>query len=183
MLFRSGPDPSHEYDLAVVALQNLHLLIELCNILEIFIVVRNPHNPDAFFGPDLSIYYWDQGQYRNYQEMLERHFAQLLVDPVVQPIIKDLVRWITPPDSGITHPFQPKKMYNLHNFSESSIGFPGIINNTWHQIANAKYGTNFNFRYWVAHFNYLDFGNWLEYLHHLINNPKKAAKKDRKSVV
>jgi hypothetical protein len=169
-----GPDPSHEYDLVVEALRKFHLILELCNILEHYCVVTSSYDPNSFFGPDLSIFYWAQEQYRNFQEVLERHFAELLVDPVIQSIIGDLVRWVTPPDSGISHPFQPKKMYNLHTFTESAIGFPGIINNTWHQIACKQFGKKFNFRYWVDHFNYLDFGNWLEYLHQLKYNPSKA---------
>jgi DNA polymerase III delta prime subunit len=171
-----GPDPLDEYKMTEKALIRLYHLLKLSNYLELHIATKDP-SYNSIFAPELSIFYWAKEQLQNFSDLLERHYVDLLADPQLRIMLGDLIRWISPSESGVTHPYQPKKLYDLQNFVQTVIGFPGIINYTWHEIASKLFTKQYNSRMWLDHFNYLDYGNWLEYLHQLKFFPTKAKSK------
>ncbi|MFX1398154.1 MAG: AAA domain-containing protein [Promethearchaeota archaeon] len=148
----------------------LSMILEMCNIIENYVVVE-AFEPGTYFGPTTSIYYWSPRQLNNFQDMLERTLTFIINDPKAANSLNSILSLFKPSDSEVTHPYQHKKLFDLQKFSETIFGIPGIISYTWHEIAKQLLDTRINLKYWIPHFNYMDFNNWYDYL--LENNIEK----------
>ncbi len=130
-----------------------------------------------------SIFHWSKEQLDNLEELFERNMDFLLDRPDLRLKLIYIVRWFTPSESDVKNPFQPKKIYNLRFFAETTLGFPLIINYTWHEIASYLSKKNlykkyfykefdFNINYWNHHFNFIDFQQWLRYIYYRLSKKK-----------
>jgi len=96
--------------------------------------------------------------------MLERNLDYIINIPKGLRAFETVMSLFKPSDSEVTHPYQHKKMFNVQDFAETIFGFPSIISYTWHGIAKREMNAYINQKFWIPHFNYMDFNNWYEYL-------------------
>ncbi|MHA1999796.1 MAG: DEAD/DEAH box helicase [Promethearchaeota archaeon] len=174
-----GLEEKNEITLVKGFISRLHAVLTFCNIIESHVVVESRW-PGFFIGPDLGIFYWSGEQLDNIQKMLERHLKELVNDPAIRLQFFEIVSWFTPSDSEVVHPYQHKKLFDLRKFVETVLGFPAIINYTWHGIWKKKRNINISPLYWRENFNYMDFQAWYEYLDVAKNNPAKGASAKKK---
>ncbi|KKM05903.1 hypothetical protein LCGC14_1749390, partial [marine sediment metagenome] len=152
-----------EVSLAIQTIHRFHLLFEICNILEDYIVI-NGYKPDTYYGPDTSVFYWSPSQLENFQNMLQRNLKEILDNPHARAAYESILLYFSPSESEVSHPYQHKKMFDVQGFAESFVGFPDIINYTWHGIAGKLFNLSFSPQFWIPHFNFLDLTNWLRFL-------------------
>ena len=157
-------DINGEAFLITHAIKYLDLILTMCNIIEEYVVVDG-YNQGTYYGPVTGIFYWSRCQLDHFQEMLERHLKHIIGNPEALKAYNSIMMYLNPTETEVSHPYQHKKLFDVQAFVSSCIGFPDIINYTWHGIAsiiNPKY--HFNPKFWVPHFNFLDLNNWLRYL-------------------
>ncbi|MFX0074118.1 MAG: AAA domain-containing protein [Candidatus Hermodarchaeota archaeon] len=155
--------PESEARLIINAIYRLNLVLELCNILEDYITT-DAYQSGMFFGPDTTIYYWSRTQLEHFQDMMERHLMSIINNEKAREAYEALLIYFTPSDTEVNHPYQHKKLFDVQAFVDSFIGFPDIINYTWHGIAKKLFNYTTNLKFWIPHFNFLDLTNWLKYL-------------------
>lgn len=158
-----------EYDLILDLISKIYHIFEISSILEQYIVIEESKtiNGKEYFRKyrtDLALFYWAGEQLENIQDMVERNFNRLIQDNSILSKLMELIQFFTPSDSEISHPNQHKKIFNLQKFVESVAGFPVIINYTWHDIASILFETKFKQRFWIEHFNYMDYQVWHQFL-------------------
>ena len=158
-----GLDPEDEFKLVLEAFPRIYALLTLCNYIENHVVIKGTKE-GTFYGPDSAIFYWSKEQLNNIEQMMQRNLDKIIENKKLKAYLAELISWFAPSDSEVTHPYQHKKMFNLQSFAETSMGFPKIINYTWHEIAKDLSGTISNSLYWIPHFNYMDFTAWHELL-------------------
>ncbi|KKN08879.1 hypothetical protein LCGC14_1052280, partial [marine sediment metagenome] len=140
-------------------IKRLHTIFELCNVVENY-VVTDGYEAGKYYGPTTSLFYWSKRQLNNFQSMLERNLNNIIDDIDVWGKYLEIISYFTPSDSEVAHPYQHKKLFNIQDFAETIIGFPSIINYTWHEIAQKVKGIYSNKKFWIQHFNFMDFNNW-----------------------
>ncbi len=175
--------PITEAKLTINTIHRLNLVLEMCNIIEEYIVTDG-FRPGLYFGPDTSIFYWSPNQLENIQNMMQRNLDYIINDDKAREAYESILMYFTPSDTEVSHPFQHKKLFDIQGFAESFVGFPDIINYTWHGIAEKMF-PNFKFspKFWIPHFNFLDLTNWLRYLSEDDLDKKEKLKKQIKSQV
>ena len=161
-----------EVSLAIQTIHRFHLLFEICNILEDYIVIDG-FEQGTYYGPDTSVFYWSPSQLENFQNMLQRDLKEILDNPHARAAYESILLYFSPSETEVSHPYQHKKMFDVQGFAESFVGFPDIINYTWHGIAGKLFNLNFNPLFWIPHFNFLDLTNWLRFLAE--TDPKKRS--------
>ncbi len=170
-----------EAEFTIKIIEKLYLIFELCNIIENHIVVEG-FKERTYFGPRTSLFYWASRQLENFQNMLERNLQYITNDPRVWGHFMSIISLFSPSDSEVTHPYQHKKLYNVQTFVETILGYPSVINYTWHEIGfkflKHKYPSNR--RFWIPHFNYMDFNNWYEMVSETNSQGKNKMKKEIK---
>jgi len=164
-----------EARLAIQTIHRFHLLFEICNILEDYIVI-NGFEQDTYYGPDTSVFYWSPNQLENFQNMLQRNVKEILDNPHARAAYESIFLYFSPSETEVSHPYQHKKMFDVQGFAESFVGFPDIINYTWHGIAGKLFNLNFSPQFWIPHFNFLDLTNWLRFLAETDPKKKKEIK-------
>ena len=140
-------------------IKRLYTIFELCNVVENY-VVTDGYEAGTYYGPTTSLFYWSKRQLNNFQSMLERNLNGIINDFDVWRNYLAIISYFTPSDSEVAHPYQHKKLFNVQDFAETILGFPSIINYTWHEIAKRLKGINSSRKFWIQHFNYMDFNNW-----------------------
>ena len=175
-IINEGLDPDKEDELAIKLVDNLFPILELCNIVESYVLIRETKYFEKKDGSikeyiyeykaDMGIFYWSRSQIEHLQDMLERNLEKIISRTAIRNKFSSLISWFTPSDSEVTHPYQHKKIFNLRAFIETVIGFPGIINYTWHEIVKhpSNGGLKSNKLFWIEHFNYMDPTPWYDYL-------------------
>jgi hypothetical protein len=165
-----------EVKLGKKIVKRLHDIIEISNIVEKYVGIEDEYKGKKYWtSPLMGIYYWGSEQYENFQKMLQRHIDEFISDEKIINEFTEVISWIAPSDSEVKHPYQHKKIFDLQKFIETILGFPCVINYTWHEIAEKELDIKSNKKYWAQHFNYMDFGYW----HELIaeKNRKKFLEK------
>jgi len=168
-----------EAKFTVEIIKKLYSIFELCNIVENY-VVSDGYKPGSYFGPVTSLFYWSKRQLNNFQNMLERNLNHLIDNIIIWRRFLKVISLFTPSDSEVTHPYQHKKLFNVQDFAETIFGFPTIISYTWHEIAKLENITNTSLKYWIPHFNFMDFNNWYEMI--LIED-KEDYKEKKKEIL
>jgi len=78
----------------------------------------------------------------------------------------------------VKNDFQLKKIYDLRMFAETFLGFPLVLNYTWHEIwRHYSEETYIDWDFWNPHFNYMDFNKWHDYIFEEDNMTKPAKLK------
>jgi len=153
-----------EVDLAKTTLTILHMLVTFCNIMEQYIS-SEPNEKGYIQKPNLAIYYWSTDQLIILEELIERNLQYILMDEKNKSILLELSTLFTPTESSVKNPYQHKKLYDLRIFAETVVGLPNcIINYTWHETAKELFETMSSVKFWLPHFNYMDYVAWDEYL-------------------
>ncbi|MHA1804516.1 MAG: AAA domain-containing protein [Promethearchaeota archaeon] len=161
-----------EVELARNLIYKINTILSFCNIIENHIVVEG-QNQGEYFGPRTSIFYWSARQLNNFQDMLERSLENLVNHPRDAAMFESILSLFTPSDSEVKHPYQHKKLFNVRTFAETIFGFPSIISYTWHEIAKKELNRPSHPKFWIPHFNYMDFNSWHEYL---LENRRKVKR-------
>ncbi|TXT66893.1 MAG: putative ATP-dependent RecD-like DNA helicase [Promethearchaeota archaeon] len=167
-----------EADLTINTIMRLNLILQMCNIIEDYIVVDEIGQYGKYhIGPDTSIFYWSRNQLDHLQDMIQRNLDIVIGKAKARAAYEAILMYFTPSDTEVSNPYQYKKLFDVQNFAESCIGFPDIINYTWHGIAKKLFNEiNINTKmYWIPHFNFLDLSTWLLYLRE--KDPLKKQKK------
>ncbi len=166
-----------EADLTITTILRLNLVLQMCNIIEDFIVIDiNGKYGKYYIGPDTSIFYWSRNQLEHLQDMLQRNLNVVISNTKARAAYEAILMYFTPSDTEVSNPYQHKKLFDVQSFAETCVGFPDIINYTWHSIAKKLFKLNINTKmYWIPHFNFLDLANWLLYLRE--KDPEKKKKK------
>ncbi len=157
--------PEAEFELARSLLLTLHACVMLCNATESLVGVMQTWNPGPdqrryAVTPSMAMFYWSGEQVAHVREMLERQVPRLSVDEQLRRRFRELLEWLGPADSSVTHFDQHKKIFDLRAFVETSWGLPHIINCTWHELLEGQTGYAASSRYWARHFNYMDYSVW-----------------------
>ncbi len=158
-----GLEDKDEFQLLKETLPRIYALLTLCNEIENHVVIKGTRE-GTFYGPDSAIFYWSKEQLSNIEDMIQRNLDRIINHRTLKKNFTELISWFSPSDSEVTHPFQHKKVFNLQSFAETAMGFPKIINYTWHEIAKDLAKTKTSSRFWIPHFNYMDFTAWHEML-------------------
>lgn len=169
-----------EAKLIVNAILRFNRILDICNILEDYIVIDNQY---GYYGPDTSIFYWSRNQLDHFQNMMERHLDYILDKRRAREAYQSILMYFTPSDSEVSHPYQHKKLFDVQAFVDSFIGFPDIINYTWHGIAKIVFNFYRKRIFWNPHFNFLDLTNWLKYLSENDKSKKLKLEKDIKNQI
>ena len=178
----NGLDQDNEIKLGKKVVKRLHKIIEISNIMEKYVGIEEEWKEKKYWSsPIMGIYYWGNEQYENFQQMLQRNIREFIDDPKINKEFTEVISWIAPSDSEVKHPYQHKKIFDLQKFIQTILGFPCVINYSWHEIAEKQLGMKSNKKYWAKHFNYMDFSNWHEYLIEI--NNKAEAEKNKDSTV
>jgi len=174
-----GDSDETEGRFAEIIILRLYYLLEMCNIIENYVVI-DAKEAGKYYGPATSLFYWSKRQLNNFQDMLERNLNYIINNKEVAIAFDSILSLFTPSDSEVAHPYQHKKLFNVQEFAESVFGFPSIISYTWHKIAKKEFGTYVNKKYWIPHFNYMDFNNWYDYI---LEDEDEKKKKDIKDEI
>ncbi|TFF63633.1 MAG: hypothetical protein EU521_00865, partial [Promethearchaeota archaeon] len=162
-IVNEGLEDKKEAEFTKEIIVKLFNLMQFCNILENYVVVDG-YTAGTYYGPSTSILYWSKRQLDNFQDMLERVLEYIVDDPEIWGNFSSVISYFTPSDSEVSHPYQHKKLFDIQDFAETIIGFPSIISYTWHEIAKKELGTLTGSKFWMPHFNYMDYNNWYEML-------------------
>jgi len=176
-MVNEGSDDQTEAKFARKVIIKLNYLLELCNIIENYLVTDSGTS-GRYYGPTTSLFYWSRRQLDNFQEMLERNLNFIITDRKAASAFESIMSLFSPTESEVAHPYQHKKMFNIQDFAETIFGFPTIITYTWHEIAKKTFGRQFSLRYWIPHFNYMDFNNWYDFLVKKDKTKKEALEKE-----
>ena len=172
-------DDKNEAILIIKTIRILNLLLIMCNTVEDYAVVDG-YQSGTFFGPSTSIFYWSRTQLEHFQDMMERHLRYIIGNPKALDAYNSIMMFLNPTETEVSHPYQHKKLFDIQAFVSSCIGFPDIINYTWHGIANKLFNYHGNPQFWVPHFNFLDLTNWLRYLSKKNPQEKEQVEKEIK---
>ncbi len=172
-----GDSDETEGKFAEIIILRLYYLLEMCNIVENYVII-DAKEAGRYYGPSTSLFYWSKRQLNNFQDMLERNINHIINNQEVAIAFDAIISLFTPSDSEVAHPYQHKKLFNVQEFAESVFGFPSIISYTWHKIAKKEFKTYANKKYWIPHFNYMDFNNWYDYILEEDDEKKKEKKKE-----
>ncbi|RLI62851.1 MAG: hypothetical protein DRO88_11335 [Promethearchaeia archaeon] len=171
VLNQSVSNPQSELNMLFKIIKILISIFKICSILENRLIfekkVVNRKNKKVFYQKhrlDLSVYYWAQDQIKNMQNVMERNLEKLIIHPNHYQKLLEIIQYFTPAESEVEHPYQHHKLFDLRKFTETVVGFPALINYTWHEIGAAIFNTNFKKKFWLQHFNYMDYQVWYEYL-------------------
>ena len=167
--------------LIINAIRRLDLILTMCNIIEDYAVIDGIGG--VYYGPDTSLFYWSRSQLDQFQDMMERQLAKILDDRKAREAYESILMYLSPSETEVSHPYQHKKLFDVQAFVDAFIGFPEIINYTWHGIANKSFNYHTNPKYWVPHFNFLDLTNWLKYLSTTDQTDKKTIEKEIKKQI
>lgn len=178
-----GIDKQDEESFVKSFVDKVHAIMVLCNILERYLACEDKI-PGKVYAPNTGIFYWAEEQRLHLQDMLERHVKPLVNDPAMKDKFSEVITWFTPSDSEVNHPYQHRKLYDIQAFVETVVGFPHIINYSWHRIGKKILGMDkdFNRYFWLPHFNYMDFHPWHDYLNMKKGDVEKRKEK-RESIV
>lgn len=176
MIVSRSLDHAEETRLATQFILTMHAILVVANTMEAHLKAgTSAAYPGWCIGPDLGIFYWGEDQLDNIELLLERHVAHLIADPVAWPAMLDLIEWITPSASEVSHPYQHKKIFDLKGFAQTVLGLPCVINYTWPDVARAiDPGFLISTKYWVPHYDYFDYRFWHQFLDET-DASKKAA--------
>jgi len=177
-----GHDNETEAKFTKDVITHLYYILELTNYIEkyiIFISNQNDQGYIQYYGPTTSLFYWGRRQLDNLQDMLERNLVYIIEEIDIWGKFLRIISLFTPSDSEVTHPYQHKKLFDLREYTETVIGFPDIINYTWHGIAKRVLKISSNKNYWIPHFNYMDFNNWYE----MVSSDDDAQKLELKNEI
>ncbi|MGV9171076.1 MAG: DEAD/DEAH box helicase [Promethearchaeia archaeon] len=171
--------PESEAELTIKTIKTLNLVLQMCNIIEDYVVIDIEGKYGKYsIGPDTSIFYWSPNQLEHLQDMIQRNLEYVLEDKKAKAAYESILMYFTPSDDEVNNPFQYKKLFDVQKFAESYVGFPNVINYTWHSIAEQLFDMEINKKmYWVPHFNFLDLSSWLLYLRE--QDSKKKIKKKK----
>ncbi|KKM85321.1 hypothetical protein LCGC14_1290220 [marine sediment metagenome] len=158
-IINKGHTNDEEIELTKNIIKRLYTIFELCNVVENY-VVTDGYKAGTYYGPTTSLFYWAKRQLNNFQTMFERNINNIIDDIDVWGKYSAIISYFTPSDSEVAHPYQHKKLFNVQDFAETILGFPCIISYTWHEIAKIVKGINSSKKFWIQHFNYMDFNNW-----------------------
>ncbi|KKN32511.1 hypothetical protein LCGC14_0813110 [marine sediment metagenome] len=158
-IINKGHTNEEEINFTKHIIKKLYTIFELCNVVENYIVTDG-YKAGTYYGPTTSLFYWSKRQLNNFQSMLERNLNSIIDDIDVWGKYLAIISYFTPSDSEVAHPYQHKKLFNVQDFAETILGFPSIISYTWHEIAKIVKKINSSNKFWVQHFNYMDFNNW-----------------------
>jgi hypothetical protein len=178
--------PESEADLTIKTILRLNLVLTLCNIIEDYIVIDlNGKYGRFYIGPDTSIFYWSRNQLNHLQDMIQRNLDVVISDEKARGAYESILMYFTPSETEVSNPYQHKKLFDVQSFAESCVGFPDVINYTWHSIADKLFEEiEINTKmYWVPHFNFLDLSSWLLYLREKDLEKKKKKKNIIKSQI
>ncbi len=183
-VFNHSLDAQDELKFATKILRYAFWIVKICSMVEKYVIAIDDKT-DRIYSPNTAFFYWSQRQLDNVQELLERNLENFLQDPTLFPLFSQLSDWFSPNESDITNPYQHKKFFNLQTFAESVLGFPLVLNYTWHEIlANqSEKVTEASQYYWIKHFNYMDFQVWHDYLYQKeikFQDPNELDKKEEK---
>ncbi|MHA1612001.1 MAG: DEAD/DEAH box helicase [Promethearchaeota archaeon] len=175
---------SGEFQLTLVIIDKIYRILEICSIIENYLVIEKPvkfkkKEYIRRYRTDLALYYWGSEQLDNLKEMMERNISKLLASNVIEKKMLRIIQFFSPSDSEVSHPNQHKKIFNLQKFMETIVGFPAIINYTWHGIAANYFNSKFKKKFWIDHFNYMDYQVWHQYL----ETSEIVDKEERKSKI
>jgi AAA domain-containing protein len=152
-------------------IKQLNAILNFSNIMEEFIsisetfITKKGKEKEIVYRPITSIFYWHQDQLKHIQEMLERNLPDIISNPSSWNDFSEILSWLNPADSEVTHPFQHKKLFDLQKFFETIIGIPVVINYTWHEIITTDLPKYYiDKKFWIPHYNYMDFRIWYDYL-------------------
>jgi len=171
--------PESEAILIINTIRRLDIILTMCNILEDYAVIDG-FKGGTYYGPSTSLFYWSRSQLDQFQDMMERHLTHILDNQKARDAYESILMYLSPSETEVSHPYQHKKMFDVQAFVDSFIGFPEIINYTWHGIAHQLFNYQTNPKFWVPHFNFLDLTNWLKYLSKTDQNEKKVIEKEIK---
>ncbi|MHA1674461.1 MAG: AAA domain-containing protein, partial [Promethearchaeota archaeon] len=181
-----------EFKLSCILIDKIHRILEICSILEEYLVIeelvtfkKKKKDVEYFrrYRTDLALYYWGSEQLNNFKEMMERNISKLLASSVIEGKMLRIIQFFSPSDSEVSHPNQHKKIFNLQKFMETIVGFPAIINYTWHEIAATYFGSRFSKKFWIDHFNYMDYQVWHQFLETGNITEGKPNKRERESKI
>ena len=160
-----GLDPEREVALAGEMLGQVHACVTLCKVIEALLVAKVERDGQRWDArPSLAIYYWSAEQVDAVRDMLERSYLSLNLHKETLRHLRDLLHWLAPTDSQLTHYEHHLKFFDLRAFVETTQGLPHLINTTWHALLQSETGRSAPARYWAPHFNLMDFGVWHEAL-------------------
>ncbi|MHA1891365.1 MAG: AAA domain-containing protein [Promethearchaeota archaeon] len=127
------------------------------------------------YRPNSGIFFWSRKQKDNIESLLERNLDRLMKDPGAKGDFLWVINYLTPSESRVQSHEQHLKLYDLKSFAESCLGYPLVINYSWHEIAK-KIIPDFKVSalYWVPHYDFLDFRAWHQYLRELEKNRGKS---------
>ncbi|MHA1228483.1 MAG: AAA domain-containing protein, partial [Candidatus Hodarchaeales archaeon] len=151
-----------ELELVKAIVKVFYRITIICHMIEQSIVGLSTYGNKI--SPSLAIFYWSVEQLEKMQELLQRNFEPLALDPSIRHQFNTVIDWLSPKDSIVPDPNQFRKLYDLRAFVETTRGLPLVINYTWHEIADQLFGIKSSMKYWTPHFNYMDFQVWHEYL-------------------
>ncbi len=160
-------------------ISKLYYILELCSIIEDYIIVEREEYPGEYIGPITSLFYWGQNELNHFQESIDRNLEYIISDEKVSVYYQRLLLYFSPTDTEVANPYQHKKMYDVQKFAESFVGVPDIINYTWHSIARKLFKLDFSPKFWIPHFNFLDLNNWLRFLSSKLDPHKKTELKNQ----
>jgi hypothetical protein len=156
-----GLDPEREIALAHETLGQVHACVTLCKALEALLVAKVERDGQAWdTRPSLAIYYWSAEQVEAVRDMLERSYLALNLHQEAMQHFRDLLHWLAPTESQVTHFDHHLKFFDLRAFVETTQGLPHLINTTWHALLQSESGRSVSSQYWAPHFNLMDFGVW-----------------------
>jgi len=173
-LINNGIDKDGEKELLRKIVPVLYSLIKIVEIIEFLFSKNSPGDSQAQNYLACAIFYWGTDQIDALEDFLERSLEFQGLDPYLRNQIQFIIKFFGTSDSSIRNPVRFNKLYDLKSFTETSMGFPLIINYTWHEVATRlkqlkEYqgfltpDFNFDDRYWNPHFNYIDFERWFEF--------------------
>ena len=166
-----GTTNQDELVLTQQLVQRLHELLTLCHVTET--LTRSYHDEERLNrrtkkmelrawtqGPSFAGLYWSTEQLVHAGDLLERHISELIDAEDSRAHLLGILHWLSPTESAVGHPLRHKKIYDLRTFAETAVGFPRIINYSWHELAADEFDLKVSPRYWASHFNYMDFAPW-----------------------
>ena len=175
-----GFEKQHEYSLVEDFIDIFYHVMKVCIITEkLTLSVKNTREgrKKSITHESFAGFYWSAHQVDTLRELLERHLETIRVNQDkssnVYHKFTQILQWFAPSESGVLNYKFFEKVYNIELFLRHAVAFPQIIAYSWHELIQIwKPDFTPNNRYWIPHYNFIDFTSWYSVLGNLSNARK-----------
>lgn len=182
----SGFDEEEEFHLLIDLIDVLFHVMTVCIITEkLTVSTKFTEGYSRVVSESFAGFYWSSRQVEVLRELLERHLLKIRNSHQdgsrVYNQFTQILQWFAPAETGILNYNFFEKIYDIELFMKHAVAFPEIIAYSWHEIIkHFGFDVEIDNRYWIPHYNFIDFTTWYNVVN---NNQNKRIKHEEENKI